>query len=117
MSSKYLSFGRIRLGGRSNGLAWIMGEYKNQEMEEYFRAEGIKAKYTAPCSPEQNGLSERLNLTFMDKVRNLYLMLSRRVWAEAAEKADYLRNLLPTVARSKRSFVSFYSRKPDDSHL
>jgi hypothetical protein len=104
----------IKWAGMDNG-----GEHKNQGIQEYFSAKGIRAEYTAPYSPEQNGMYERLNRIIMDKVRSMLAdaKMSGKVWAEAAETANYLRDLSPTVGRSKTPHESFFGRKPDVSHL
>jgi transposase InsO family protein len=35
------------------------GEYKSDEFVQFFRERGIRREFTAPCSPEQNGVAER----------------------------------------------------------
>lgn len=37
------------------------GEYMSTEFENYLKSEGIKHEYTIPKTPEQNGVSERMN--------------------------------------------------------
>lgn len=37
------------------------GEYMAGELKQYFRSEGITTQYTAPYSPQQNGVAERKN--------------------------------------------------------
>lgn len=37
------------------------GEYVNKELISFLKAEGIRSEYTAPYSPQQNGVAERRN--------------------------------------------------------
>ena len=52
------------------------GEYISNEFQKLLKKEGIKHQRTVPKTPEQNGISERLNRTLMETVRSIYLMLS-----------------------------------------
>jgi hypothetical protein len=69
-------------------------EYVNQEMDALLQKWGIKHERTQVYSPEQNGLSERLNRTLTEKARCLLreANLPDRFWAEAIRAANYLRN-------------------------
>ncbi len=40
------------------------GEYTSNEFEEYLRKDGIKHEYSIPKTPQQNGVSERMNRTW-----------------------------------------------------
>lgn len=53
-----------------------------------------------PYTPQQNGVSERMNRTLLDKARCLLIdsELSEEFWAEAVNTAIYLRNRLPCRA-------------------
>ena len=60
------------------------GEYKSQEIQDFCRQQGIKQELSTPDSPQQNGMSERVNRTIMDIARaimfqsNLPNILGRR---------------------------------------
>jgi transposase InsO family protein len=41
-------------------------EFKNLQVEEYLEEEGIKHKFSAPYTPQQNGVVERKNRTLLD---------------------------------------------------
>ncbi len=45
------------------------GEYTSNKFEQYLKKEGIKHKKTIPKTPEQNGVSERLNRTLVESAR------------------------------------------------
>ena len=81
---------------------------------------GIVHQKTTPRTPEQNGVSERLNLTIMDRVRTILIEseLPLSLWAEAVEYAVYTKNRSPTaVLKSKTPYEAFWGDKPDISHL
>ena len=53
-----------------------------------------------PHSPQQNGVSERMNRTLVESARSMiaYAGLSNIFWAEAISCSSYVRNRLPTSA-------------------
>jgi transposase InsO family protein len=46
-------------------------EFKNLQVEEYLEEEGIKHKFSAPYTPQQNGVVERKNRTLNDMARTM----------------------------------------------
>lgn len=60
-------------------------EYLNKNFEQFCGAHGIKHEKSAPYSPQQNGLAERMNRTIFEKVRCMLFEagLSKGFWAEA----------------------------------
>ncbi len=52
------------------------------EFESYLKTEGIKHEYTIPKTPEQNGVSERMNRTLVEAVRSMLAdsKLPHRFW-------------------------------------
>ena len=95
------------------------GEYKSTEFQSYSKNK-INHYETIPNTPEQNGVTERLNRTLMEKVRPMLTQagLPKIYWAEAANTANYLKNRTPSQALlGKTSFEMWYDRKPDLSHL
>ena len=44
------------------------GEFKSEEFVKFCRERGIRREYTAPYSPEQNGIAERMNRTIPERV-------------------------------------------------
>jgi hypothetical protein len=44
-------------------------EYTNSKVKELFTSSGIEHLLSAPYTPEQNGLIERINLTILNKIR------------------------------------------------
>jgi hypothetical protein len=76
------------------------GEYNSGEFKDYLERAGIKHEYTNPHTPEQNGVSERLNRTIAAKVRCMLResRLPKNFWGEAAKTANHVRNYCPTKA-------------------
>lgn len=69
-------------------------EYVNKKFEEYFKLNGIQHQLTAPYTPEQNGVAERMNRTIIEKARCLLYdaNLPKNYWAEAVNMSVYLIN-------------------------
>ena len=96
------------------------GEYTSNEFKKYCTEKGIFREFTNPHTPEQNGVSERLNRTIIETVRSMifHAKLPLRFWAEAANTAVYLRNRSPTVSLgNKTPYECWFDRKPDISNL
>lgn len=73
------------------------GEFCNIELRSYLKKCGIQHQTTAPYTPEQNGLAERMNRTIVEKIRCMLVdsNLDKQHWAEAASTAAYIVNRLP----------------------
>jgi IS30 family transposase len=70
-------------------------EFKIPQVAEYLE-EGIKHEFSAPYTPQQNGVVERKNLTLIDMARTLlgeYKTLER-FWSEAVNTASHAINRL-----------------------
>ena len=96
------------------------GEYITAEWELYMKEHGIVHQKSTPRTPEQNGVSERLNLTIMDRVRTVLIesQLPLSLWAEAVEYAIYMKNCSPTATiKGKTLYEAFWGDKPDISDL
>ncbi|GBP08162.1 Retrovirus-related Pol polyprotein from transposon TNT 1-94 [Eumeta japonica] len=57
-------------------------------------------KTSTPYTPQQNGLSERMNRTLLEKARCMLINanLQKSLWAEAIRTAAYITNRTPTRA-------------------
>ena len=94
-------------------------EYVNDELQQYLKAEGIRMQYTTAYSPQQNGVAERKNRSLIEMARCMLLDadLDKKYWAEAANTANYLQNILPTKAANKTPYELWTSKKPDVKNL
>ena len=96
------------------------GEYVSSEFDDYLKSEGIRHERTIPKTPEQNGISERMNRTVVEAVRSMLAdaKLPYSFWAEAVSTAVYLRNRSPTKAlKDMTPFEAWTKEKPKIEHL
>lgn len=97
------------------------GEYSGKQMKMFCRQRGIQLEMTVPYTPEQNGLSERMNRTIVEKVRAMLAgsKVTKRLWGEAVYAAAYLINRSPTVAvdGNRTPCEVWNGRKPNVSNL
>ena len=69
-------------------------EFKNQLLNDFCSDKGISRQYSAPRTPQQNGVVERKNRTLIEAARTM-LSESRHpmyFWAEAVNTACYTQN-------------------------
>jgi transposase InsO family protein len=64
-------------------------EFKNTQVEDYLDQEGIKHEFSAPYTPQQNGVAKRKNRTLIESARTMLdeYKTSDRFWAEAINMA------------------------------
>ncbi|MBW0529504.1 hypothetical protein O181_069219 [Austropuccinia psidii MF-1] len=90
-------------------------EFKNTDLQNFFKYKGINHLTSAPYTPEQNPFAERGNQTTVNKYRFLLLNsgLDLSYWAEAANTAVYLENLTPHKSLSfETPFSKWFNKKP-----
>ena len=95
-------------------------EYCNTKFDEFCKGAGIKRHRTCVYTPQQNGVSERMNRTIMERVRCMLAEsgMEERFWAEAASTAVYLINRSPSSAIEFKIPEELWSGfKPSLSHL
>ena len=91
-----------------------------KKFAEYCAKKGISHKFTNLYSPQQNGISGRLNRKIIEATRSMihHAKLPLQFWAEAVNTAVYLHNRSPTVAlKDKTPFECWFGRKPDIFNL
>jgi transposase InsO family protein len=69
-------------------------EFKNLQVEEYLEEEGIKHEFSAPYTPQQNGVVERKNRMLIDMARTMLgeFKTPERFWSEAVNIACHAIN-------------------------
>ena len=95
-------------------------EFKNLQVEEFLEEEGIKHEFSAPYTPQQNGVLERKNRTLIDMARTMLgeFKTPERFWSEAVNTAChainrvYLHRLL-----KKTSYELLTGNKPNVSYF
>lgn len=96
------------------------GEYTGAKFEEYLKSSGIIHQTSVPYCAQQNGVSERLNRTLVEKARCMLQEagLCGRYWGEAVMTAAYLKNRCPTSALAGLTPMEKWTGSiPDLSHL
>ncbi|KAL8096387.1 hypothetical protein AgCh_037375 [Apium graveolens] len=96
------------------------GEFMSKNFINYCEDTGINRHFTAPYSPQQNGVVERRNRTVVAMARNMLKTMSMpsEFWGEATRHAVYLLNRLPTRALTKKTpYEVWKNRKPNVSHV
>ena len=84
-------------------------------MEEYYNSRGIHHEFSAPYTPQQNGVAERKNWTLIEAARTMLddSKLPVMFWNEEIYTACYTINSVLTVKRfGKTSFELINRRKP-----
>nr|GFA33220.1 retrovirus-related Pol polyprotein from transposon TNT 1-94 [Tanacetum cinerariifolium] len=72
-------------------------EFRNHTLETFCDEKGISQNFPLPCTPEQNGVAERRNITLIEVVRTMLnsASLPKQFWGEAVNNACYTQtNLL-----------------------
>lgn len=95
------------------------GEFITSELEDYLKKCGIIHQTSAPYTPEQNGLAERMNRTLVERAKSALIAagLPKIFWAEAVSTVAYLINRSPTRGHGKTPEEIWTGVKPDLSHL
>lgn len=96
------------------------GEFLNRLFTSYCNETGIKRYFTAPYSPQQNGVVERRNRTVLNTARSMLKEMSvpQNLWGEAVRHAVYLMNRVPTKAlKNVTPFEAVKGYKPNLNYL
>jgi transposase InsO family protein len=96
------------------------GEYVSNDFSKYCVNKGILHQYSNPYTPEQNGVSERLNRKLMESAKSMIFHANMPInfWAEAVNTAVYLHNRSPTTSLNmKTPYELWFGKKPDVSNL
>nr|CAI72292.1 putative polyprotein [Phytophthora infestans] len=95
-------------------------EFVNKTVLELCKRNGIVHQRSVPYSPQQNGVSERMNRTIMEKARSMlhYKSMSTQWWAEAVSTAVYLINRSTNTSNSDVTpYELSFQVKPRMEHL
>jgi hypothetical protein len=95
-------------------------EFKNLQVEEYLEEEGVKHEFSAPYTPQQNGVVERNNRTLIDMERTMLVEFKtpERFWSEAVNTACHAINRLYLHRLLKKtSYELLTGNKPNVSYF
>nr|GEV52982.1 hypothetical protein [Tanacetum cinerariifolium] len=93
----------------------IMGEFKNQEVNEFCTKKGIRREFSNARTRQQNRVAERSNRTLIEAARTMLAdaKLPVTFWAEAVNTAYYVQNrVLVNKSQNKTPYELFNSRIP-----
>ena len=83
-------------------------EFKNLTMEEFCKERGVVQQFSAPGTPQQNGVVERKNRTLIEAARTMLdeAKLPTYFWAEAVQTACFTQNatLIKLIIHSAFAF-------------
>ncbi|KAJ9548783.1 hypothetical protein OSB04_021326 [Centaurea solstitialis] len=90
-------------------------EFKNADLNSFCEEKGIERQYSAPRTPQQNGVAERRNMTLIEAARTMLAdsKLPITFWAEAVNTACYVQNrVLIVKSKGKTPYELFEKKKP-----
>ncbi|KAI3681304.1 hypothetical protein L6452_36094 [Arctium lappa] len=90
-------------------------EFKIFDLNTFCEEKGIERQYSAPRTPQQNGVAERRNRTLIEAARSLLAdsKLPITFWAEAVNTACYVQNrVLVVKPKNKTPYELLNKRKP-----
>ncbi|KAL8088633.1 hypothetical protein AgCh_038420 [Apium graveolens] len=90
-------------------------EFKNLIMEEFCKNHGIKQEFSAPGTPQQNGVVERKNRTLIEAARTMLeeAKLPTYFWAEAVQTACFTQNATLINKHGKTPYEMVKKKKPN----
>jgi hypothetical protein len=95
-------------------------EFLNENLKSWCTAQGIKQHITAPYSPSQNGVAERMNQTLIELGWAMLTSakLPKFLWEPAITHATYLQNHSYMVALGDQTpYERWHGNKPSITHL
>ncbi|XP_070045987.1 uncharacterized protein [Nicotiana tomentosiformis] len=95
-------------------------EFDNVKFDEFYVKNGISHNFSAPRTPQQNGVMERKNRTLEDMARTMIIDsgVTKGFWAEAVNTTCYLVNrCMIRSLLNKTPYEWLNGRKPNLTHL
>jgi Integrase core domain len=94
-------------------------EFTNADLRSWCTERGIKVQMTAPYSPSQNRVAERMNQTLVELARAMLISakLPEFLWEPAVQHVVYIRNCSYTSATDKTPYKVWHNSKPNVGHL
>ncbi|KAK2445742.1 putative mitochondrial protein [Trifolium repens] len=96
------------------------GEFENEPFATFCEDHGIVHEFSAPRTPQQNGVVERKNRSLQEMARTMMheTKLAKHFWAEAVNTACYIQNRIyirPLL--NLTTYELFKGRKPNISYF
>jgi transposase InsO family protein len=109
------------LGRKPKALRFDRGkEFINEDLRKWCAEQGIEIQTTAPYSPAQNGIAERMNRTLVELARAMINAhgLPEFLWELAVAHAAYLRNrAFSSPLADHTPYEIWHNNKPNVAHL
>ena len=97
------------------------GEYGSTSLQDYFKSKGVHHEMTNPYTPQENGISERMNCTLIEMARAMLsdAGLPNAYWGHAILYATHILNHVPTrtLDEDLTPHEAFTGNKPSVTHL
>lgn len=97
------------------------GEFLSREFSSFLEDRGIRHELSIPEAKPQNGVTESMNRTLVERARTMLCAssLPKTSWAEAVAIVCYVRNRCPTRSLSNNitPYEAFFGHKPSVGHL
>lgn len=96
------------------------GEFQNASFDEFCDDQGISHNFSAPRTPQQNGVVERKNRSLEELARTMLneTNLPKYFWADAVSTACYVSNrVLVRPILKKTPYELYKGRKPNISYF
>ena len=96
------------------------GEFMSAEFTAYLEEQGIVHETSAPRTPQQNGVAERMNQTLLGGARAMlhHAGMTYGFWSEAIHVAAHVLNRAPRSGLGwKTPYELLFGHKPEVSHL
>jgi transposase InsO family protein len=118
---KFLKRPQIEIDVKVNKIRSDNGsEFKNTQVADYVDQEGIKHEFSAPYTPQQNGVAKRKNRTLIESARTMLdeYKASDCFWAEAINTTCHIINRLYLhLLLKKTPYELLTSNKPNISYF
>ena len=93
-------------------------EFLNINLTSWCNERGIDTQMTAPYSPSQNGVAERMNRTLVELAKAMMRNLPSFLWKYAVAHSSYLHNRTYTKSLPNTTpYEKWFQKKPNISHL
>ena len=93
-------------------------EFVNDELQKWCKQNGLEIQMTAPYSPSQNGVAERMNCTLVELARAMIKGCPEFLWEYAIAHSSYIRNRSYTTSlQNKTPYEIRFNHKPNVSHF
>ncbi|KAL0537600.1 hypothetical protein IC582_026583 [Cucumis melo] len=120
MFLKFKAKSKNQLGKRIKRLrSYRGGEYSDKTLKDFCESNGIVHEFTAPYSPQQNGIAKRKNRTLKEMMNVMLLSssLSDNMWGEAMLSACFVLNRVSHKRLDKTSYELWKGHVPNLSYL